>query len=148
MGILEDLLLNARTAVDSVGKKAEKVIDVSKLTITAADLKAEISKKCEILGRVVFEQKTTGKNYSTGINELIERITELNSELESVNEMIENAKQKSKCQFCGTYNVKGAVFCNKCGERLNTAKNDDDTISPDDAIDLAEDNFEDDDISI
>ena len=63
MGIIEDLFLNAKTAVDSVGKKAEKVIDVSKMTLTAADLKAEISKKCEILGRVVFEQKSTGKNY-------------------------------------------------------------------------------------
>lgn len=146
MGILEDLLLNARTAVDSVGKKAEKVIDISKLTITAADLKAEISKKCEILGRIVYEQNVTGKNYQNSINELVEKITQLKGELESVNEMIESSKEKSKCQTCGTYNIKEAVFCNKCGERLNVEKEDD--ISSDDAIDLTEDNFEDDDVII
>ena len=61
MGILEDVLLNARTAVDAVGKKAGSVIDMSKLTIAAADLKSEINKKYEILGRVTFESKTTGK---------------------------------------------------------------------------------------
>ena len=61
MGILEDVLLNAKSAVDTVGKKAGKVIDVSKLTIASADLKTEISKKCEILGRVTYEEKTTGK---------------------------------------------------------------------------------------
>ena len=147
MGILEDLLLNAKTAVDSVGKKAEKVIDISKLTITAADLKTEISKKCEILGRIVYEQSATGKNYENSIKELIEKIAELKKELESVNEMIENSKEKSKCQVCGTYNIKGAVFCNKCGERLNAEKNDED-ISPEDAMDLTEDNFEDDDVII
>lgn len=148
MGIIEDLFLNAKTAVDSVGKKAEKVIDASKLSLTAADLKAEISKKYEILGRVVFEQKSTGKNYDKSINELVEKIGELTAELNSVNEMIANAKQKSKCQFCGTYNVKGAVFCNKCGEKLaaENKDNDDDTLSPDDAVDLAEDNFDDEEI--
>ena len=31
MGIFEDVLLNARAAVDTVGQKAGKVIDISKL---------------------------------------------------------------------------------------------------------------------
>lgn len=148
MGIIEDLLLNARTAVDTVGKKAEKVIDVSKLTLTSADLKAEISKKSEILGRVVYEQKTTGKNYEKSIDELIEKIKVLNEELGAVNEAIASTKQKSKCNSCGSYNVKGAIFCNKCGARLVTEKENSDTISDEDIIDFTEDNFDDDDMTL
>ena len=97
MGVFEDLLFNAKTAVDSVGKKAEKVIDSSKLSLTAADLKAEISKKYEILGRVVFEQKSTGKNYDKSIDELVEKISGLNAELDSVNEMIASSKRQRCC---------------------------------------------------
>ena len=59
--------------------------------------------------------------------------------------MITNSKQKSKCKFCGTYNVKGAVFCNKCGERI-VNENTEDKLSPDDIIDLTEDNFDDEEI--
>ena len=51
MGIFEDVLLNARSAVDTVGKRASKVIDMSKLTLSAADIKSKLSKKYEILGR-------------------------------------------------------------------------------------------------
>ncbi len=148
MGIFEDLLFNAKTAVDSVGKKAGKAIDISKLTLVAADLKAEISKKCEILGRVVYEQKTTDKNYDKSIDELITKISELNSELNSVNEMISVSKQKAKCPFCGTYNIKGAVFCNKCGEKLIAVQKNNDETDIDDSIDLVEDNFDDEDLGV
>ncbi|MDD6488187.1 MAG: zinc ribbon domain-containing protein [Clostridia bacterium] len=151
MGILEDLLLNARTAVDAVGKKAGKVIDVSKLTLAAADLKSEISRKCEILGRITYEAKTTGKNYDKTIDELVEKIKDLNSQLDSVNDVIANSKQKQKCSVCGTYNAKGAVFCNKCGERLNAKTDADepaDTTSSADNIDFAEDSFDDGEIGL
>lgn len=151
MGILEDLLLNARTAVDAVGKKAGKVIDVSKLNLAAADLKSEISRKCEILGRVIYEAKTTGKNYDKTIDELVEKIKELNSQLDSVNDVIANSKQKQKCSVCGTYNAKGAVFCNKCGEKLATKTDDDvssDTTSSAENIDFSEDSFDDEEIGL
>ncbi len=146
MGILEDVLLNARTAVDSVGKKAGKMIDMSKLTLAAADLKAEISKKYEILGRVIFESKQTGKNYDKSVEELIEKIADLQAQLKTVNEAIGNSKQKAKCPSCGAYNAKGSVFCNKCGEKLPYTEQEE--ISPDDVIDFTEDNFEDDDIGL
>ncbi len=146
MGILEDVVLNARSAVDSVSKKAGKVLDMSKLAIAAADIKTEISRKYEILGRVVYEENTTDKDYRKSIRELIDKITELKAQLEEVNATIENAKQKIKCPACDAFNAKGSVFCNKCGEKLPTAEKND--ISPDDMIDFAEDNFEDDDIGL
>lgn len=149
MGIFEDVILNARSAVDTVGKKAGKVIDMSKLALAAADIKTEISKKYEILGRIVFEAKTTGKNYDSNIQELVEKIEELKSQLESINEMLENSRSKTKCTSCGAYNVKGAVFCNKCGEKLAVKKEDEEEeITPDDIVDFTEDNFEDDDMGV
>ena len=37
MGLFEDVVVNAKSAVDVVGKKASKIVDVSKLRISAAD---------------------------------------------------------------------------------------------------------------
>lgn len=144
MGIIEDVLLNARTAVDTVGKKAGQVIDVSKLRLASADLRSEISRKYQILGRVVFEEAATGKDYTKNKEELIESITELKGELESVTEMIAKSSQKVKCEVCGSYNSKNAVFCNKCGEKLSAEE--DEHMDTDDMIDFTEDNFEDDDL--
>lgn len=146
MGIFEDVILNARSAVDSVGKKAGKVIDMSKLTIAAADLRSEISKKYQILGRVVYEEKTTDKNYEKSTEELVEKIKELKEQLSSVTEAIENSKQKKKCPYCGLYNAKGAVFCNKCGEKLPMAESGQN--SADDEDEFLEDDFDDDEIGL
>ena len=145
MGIFEDVILNARSAVDSVGKKAGKVIDMSKLTIAAADLRSEISKKYQILGRVVYEIKKRDLTVKK-TEELVEKIKELKEQLSSVTEAIENSKQKKKCPYCGLYNAKGAVFCNKCGEKLPMAESGQN--SADDEDEFIEDDFDDDEIGL
>ena len=38
MGVLEDVLLNAKLAVENVGKKATEIADLSKLKMSAAQL--------------------------------------------------------------------------------------------------------------
>ncbi len=146
MGIFEDVLLNARAAVDTVGQKAGKVIDISKLRLAAADLKSEITQKYQVLGRLTFEEETTGKSYAENKKKIVENIKELKSHLESVNDLIASTKQKTKCDSCGFYNAKGAIFCSKCGEKLTGAEKEEDHMSPDDVIDFTEDNFEDDDL--
>ena len=122
MGILEDAIYNAKTAAGFVGKKAEKFVDISKLTISAAELSSEISKKCEILGRVVYEAKTSDKCYDKAIAELVEKISDLKGQLDSVNELIAETKNRAKCPKCSTVNSRDAIFCGKCGERLRNSE--------------------------
>ena len=149
MGILEDVLLNARTAVDTVGKKAGKVIDMSKLTLSAADIKSELSKKYEMIGRITFEAQTTNKDYSKSVADIVAKIINLKAELESVNEAIADGKSKSKCSNCGSYNDKGAIFCNKCGAKIVVkGVNADEEVAEEDAVDLVEDNLDDDDMGL
>lgn len=144
MSIFEDVLLNARSAVDAVGKKAGQVIDISKLKLAAMDLKTEIAQKFQILGNVVYEEKITGKDYTRNKNELIEKITELKAQLDSISDIIANNSQKIKCPVCGTFNAKNAVFCNKCGEKIESEEAQ--HMSTDDMIDFTEDNFDDEDL--
>lgn len=149
MGILEDVLLNARTAVDTVGKKAGKVIDMSKLTLSAADIKSELSKKYEMLGRITFEAQTTDKDYTKSIADIVAKIINLKAELESVNEALASGKSKAKCSACGSYNDKGAIFCSKCGTKIVVKGVDaDEEIAEEDAVDLVEDNLADDDMDV
>ena len=55
MGILDDVVVNAKSAAEAVGKKAGQLVDVSKLRINVAELNAEISKRYEALGEYVYE---------------------------------------------------------------------------------------------
>lgn len=140
MSIIDDVVVNAKSAADVISKKASKLVDSTKLTITAADLKAEISKKSEILGRVVYASRTTGQSYEKSINELVEIITELKEQLDTVNAQLADAKSKIKCPTCGQQNTKGSVFCNRCGEKIGEPQNEkeEEIPAPDAPIDTEE----------
>ena len=146
MSLFEDAMFNARTAMDRVGKKAGKVRDISKLRLAQSDIKGELSQKYMILGRISYEEQVNGRDLSKSREEIIEKITELRNHLKSVNELIEQAKDNVKCENCGTFNPRNALFCNKCGEKIARNVSDIDSMSPDDVIDFTEDNFEDDDL--
>lgn len=118
MSIFDDVVVNARSAADVIGKKATKLADSTKLAISAADLKAEISKKSEILGRVVYVSRVSGKSYEKSISELVETITSLKEQLEAVETQLADAKSRKKCPVCGMANSRTAVFCNRCGEKI------------------------------
>ena len=42
MGILDDVVINAKPAAEAVGKKAGQIVDVSKLRFNVAELNAEM----------------------------------------------------------------------------------------------------------
>ena len=55
MGIFDDVVINAKSAAEAVGRKAGQIVDVSKLRIGAAEVNAEITKRYESLGQYVYE---------------------------------------------------------------------------------------------
>lgn len=119
MGLFEDVVVNAKTAVNVVGKKAGQIVDVSKLRISAADLSNEISKKYEALGRAVYEAEKAGRDVSNLVNENAAEIDDLSEQLCAVNRQIAAVRERLICKNCGQENAQGAVYCSKCGQKLS-----------------------------
>jgi hypothetical protein len=121
VGLLEDAVVNAKSAVNVVGKKAGQLFDISKLRINAADINNEIAKRCEALGRIVYEAKKTGNPSDELIQECINVIEELYEQLDAVNDQIAILKNRVKCKVCGSENAQEAVYCSHCGAKLAVA---------------------------
>ena len=119
MSVLDDVIVNAKSAADAVGKTASKLVDISKLRISAADLNAEINKKFEALGRAVYETRKTGTDTEQTVAESITVIDDLKEQLAAVNAQLSSAHQKTVCSYCGHENDLDAVFCGKCGHKLD-----------------------------
>lgn len=119
MGLLEDVVVNAKSAVSTVGKKAGQIVDISKLRLNAADLNSEISKRFEALGRVIYDAKKTGNSADDLAGECIAAIDELYEQLDAVNEQLSALRKKCICKGCGEENSQSAVYCSKCGRKLS-----------------------------
>ena len=119
MGLLEDVVVNAKEAVNAVGKKAGQMVDISKLRLNAADLNNEISKRFEALGRVIYDSKKTENDSADLVNECITAIDELYEQLDAVNDQISALRSRVICKKCGAENPAEACYCNMCGSKLD-----------------------------
>lgn len=118
MGLFEDVVINAKTAVTAVGKKAGQIVDVSKLRLSAANLNNEIGKRFEALGRVVYDAKKSGGDSGSLVEECIASIDDLYDQLDAVNEQLAASHSQVVCRKCGEENPASAVYCCKCGRRM------------------------------
>ena len=118
MSIIDDVVVNAKSVADVVGKKAGKIIDVSKLKLTASEISSELSKKYEALGRFVYELDKNDEFELDKLNNNLWEIKELEHQLEAVKNSIAAQSNKAVCPDCGCENVKTAFFCNNCGKAL------------------------------
>ena len=108
MGVLDDLIVNAKTAVNTVGKRAGQIVDISKLRVSAADLNNEISKR-----------SVTKNDVSDLVTESAAAIDDLYEQLDAVNQQLAAAREKMVCKNCGAENPQGAAYCSKCGHKLS-----------------------------
>ena len=118
MSMFDDMIVNAKSAANAVGKKASKLVDLSKLRISAADLNGEINRKFQSLGRSVYDAHKTGSDPAEKIVSSSAEIDELMEQLEAINMQLVAAHAKVVCGYCGEENSQDAIFCSKCGHRL------------------------------
>lgn len=119
MGVLEDVVINAKSAAETVGKEAGRLVDISMLRFNAADLQKEVSKRFETLGRIVYDSFKSGNSGNASFNEYIESIDQLYQQIDTVNEKINALRKKTSCPNCGFDNDEKAAFCSRCGANLN-----------------------------
>lgn len=118
MGLFEDVVVNARSAANVVGKKAGQLVDISKLRLSAADVEREIAARMEALGRVVYDAKKTGVDSQALIDEGVSCIDELYEQLDVINDELAQARNKIICPKCGGTNPQEFLYCGRCGAKL------------------------------
>ena len=134
MGLLDDVMVNVKSAANTVSKKTSNIVDYSKLKFTASGLSNEISKKYQTLGEEVYTCSKIGVEDSRSIELLIQEIDELKAQLQTTNEYIMAARHKVVCPSCKAELDKDSLFCNKCGAKIEQ----DSFVPEDDTLDEEE----------
>ncbi len=122
MDIFESVVNGTKAAADTVAKTSKDVFEVSRLRFNAAELTGEINKKYEALGRLVYDSYTDSTNAEDMIKECVAGINEAYRRLDEVNEKIATTLKRRRCGSCSAVNSKDALYCNRCGRRLDDKK--------------------------
>lgn len=96
MSFLDEIIMNTKSAIDTIGKKAGKVVDVSKLRIRQAELTKDLNKAYERIGKTVYDCTKKGISFTDDLNSQILEIDSIYKNLENVKESIKKAKNEIK----------------------------------------------------
>lgn len=122
MSIIDDIIVNAKSAATTVGEKAGQIKEYTKLKYSEAGIKSDINKKKQELGDYVYRCTKSGNVDNEILQKMVDDVTELEENLQITKEMITAAKNKVVCSACKAENEKDAVYCSKCGEKLTEEK--------------------------
>ncbi len=120
MGILDDVVINAKSAAEAVGKKAGQIVDVSKLRINVAEVNAEISKSYEALGEYVYENCREKLDEDAEAVGKMEEMDELVNQRNTLTKELVDKQNKVVCPGCGKQSPISAAYCSNCGTKLDT----------------------------
>lgn len=118
MGILDDVVINAKSAAEAVGKKAGQLVDVSKLRISVAEINSEMSKRFQALGQYVYENARDGLAEDAEAVGKMAEIDELSAQLAAVVKELGDKQNKTICPVCGKQCATCDRFCSVCGTKL------------------------------
>ena len=132
--IFDDVVVNAKTAVAAVSKKAALVYDASRHKFTAAEIRGEINKKLKELGKFTYKERVHGVDMTADIEAAIAEIKELKENLQIINNHLDDIMEQKKCPQCEAKVPKNSLFCNICGakideDKVDEAAQEDDTIA-------------------
>ena len=113
MGIFDDVVVNAKSAAQTVGKMAGQFVDMSKLRINMSELNGEITKRYQELGRFIYEAKKAGSADEAELADQIAGIDDLYAQLSAVSAQYASMQNKVTCP--------DSMFCSHCGAKLENA---------------------------
>lgn len=118
MGFFDDLVGKTKNAAHVVGKNAGNLVDSSKLKIHASELKGDIQKSYEALGKLVYEANKNGTDASDATTQAVSAIDELYEQLSAIEAQLLKLSNKVICPSCGEKSENTSMFCPKCGTKL------------------------------
>lgn len=115
---LDDLMEKARELADAAGKKTGELYELSKYKVECIRLSNELKKLYEKLGATVYKAVKTSDSDNSEIDAITAEIDDRRIRIAEIKDIMAELSDKQICKNCGAVNPKDAVFCLKCGAKL------------------------------
>lgn len=120
MATVEEFVGRARDAVEAAGRKGADLIGIARMKMEISEQERELSHVMEGLGRLIYDQRRNGTDVEQPLEDGIRRAEELNARIDQLRDRVCAAQNTVRCRSCGGVSPRDAVYCQKCGSRLDS----------------------------
>ncbi len=119
MSLLESLKKAVTQTAKDAAKASGDLVEQTKLKLKAIEIKDEIEGRYEKIGELYYAVVEHELDCGEKIEELVDEIRALKSDLELVEAEIKKNKRTVKCSACASENDAESSYCANCGNKLN-----------------------------
>lgn len=116
---LDNIFEKARDIFETAYRKTENVVSNQKQKFDIHSLELKLNKNYEILGKAYFGLLKKGETVDAdSLQPIIGEINQLTLAIELAKEELMKSQNKARCKKCGQFIDDNALFCAKCGEKV------------------------------
>ncbi len=108
----------AGRTLDSAGKKAGELWEITRLNLQAAELNGDIGKLMQRMGELVYSAHLDPNADTDSVDEMLAEVDEKKKAIKDINDRVAELKQLKICPRCELTLNREDRFCRKCGESL------------------------------
>ncbi len=102
----------------NLGQKAKETSDIAKLSYDIRSLESKVRENYRKLGKAYYEEYHVDEDAE--FEEYMDAIRDLKGQISNLEKQIQIIKGTTICPNCGEALPKNAVFCLKCGEKIDS----------------------------
>ena len=119
MSMVNDIWSTAKSVANITAKKAGETVELSRLKMESIKMNAQIDRKYNEIGNLVYDTAKSGIEHEESIKECISEIDTLIAKINEINAQINEVRRTVTCPNCLYSNPDDAVYCAKCGIKLD-----------------------------
>ncbi len=104
--------------VNGIYQSAQKTTEVAKIQHQISQKQAEFDSLYHQIGQLYYSCRQRGIQPEESIDALCDRVTALAQEIDKLRGKIDEINGVCRCAACGSVVERGALFCSKCGAKL------------------------------
>lgn len=105
-------------AVDAAGKKANDMVESTRINMKIFDLNADMDQLYREIGKMLYDTHLGETADQELVQEKLEKLDEKHQQIEELRTKLNDLKDAAVCPVCGKECKAGDAFCSECGAKL------------------------------
>jgi len=116
--IFDNVIDKAKNLFEATKKKTEETVSTEKMKFSVSSLESKREKEYSKLGKLYFEDLISVNLEDGELKTIVDKIVEINKDIEDLNKKIATIKAKRVCPGCGKFIGEKDTFCPFCGTKV------------------------------